>query len=436
MTKRFLQYLPALLLCLLPLQPVYAEALSDGEEIDDIVAIVNNSVITRSELNREIDEVIARFQSSGQQLPPQSVIEEQLLEKLIQERLQLDEAERLGITVTPDMLATAIGNIARKNGLTISQMRDSLKADGMSFKAFRAKLEKEIILSRLKNKEIISKISVSDAEIDNLLKQDKTIGRKNIEYRLQHILVPLPDGASPAQIEQAQKKTVEILQQLQNGADFERLAMLESKGRNALEGGNLGWLKSSQLPSIFADLVAELQPGEIAKPVRSSSGYHIVKLAEIRGDSANTITQTKARHILINTSEMVSDDDARTRLEQLHIRLSGGDEFEKLARSHSDDKGSAIKGGELGWVDPGSVVPEFQEVMDNLAPGEISKPFRTEFGWHIVQILDRRQYDNSEKVLRSEAKEILVERKSKDAYELYLRRLRDEAYVETRLNQE
>jgi peptidyl-prolyl cis-trans isomerase SurA len=229
---------------------------------------------------------------------------------------------------------------------------------------------------------------------------------------------------------------VEILQQLQNGADFERLAMLESKGRNALEGGNLGWLKSSQLPSIFADLVAELQPGEVAKPVRSSSGYHIVKLAEIRGDSANTITQTKARHILINTSEMVSDDDARTRLEQLHIRLSGGDEFEKLARSHSDDKGSAIKGGELGWVDPGSVVPEFQEVMDNLAPGEISKPFRTEFGWHIVQILDRRQYDNSEKVLRSEAKEILVERKSKDAYELYLRRLRDEAYVETRLNQE
>ncbi len=423
-------------LYILPAQNLWAVALSDGEEVDNIVAIVNNSLITRSELNREVDEIVARFRESGQQLPPQSVVEEQLLEKLIRERLQLDQAEKLGITVTPDMLATAIGNIARKNNLTISQMRESLASEGMSFKAFRRKLEKEIVLSRLKNKEIVSKINVSDAEIDNLLKQDKTIGRKNIEYRLQHILIPVPDAASPQQIQQAQKTTVEIIERLQQGEDFARLAMLESKGRNALDGGDLGWLKSSQLPSMFADLVAELQPGEIAKPIRSSSGYHIVKLAEIRGDTGSYITQTKARHILINTNEMVSDEDAKTRLDQLHIRLTGGDDFSKLARSHSDDKGSAIKGGELGWVDPGSVVEQFQTSMDNMQPGEISKPFRTEFGWHIVQVLDRREFDNSDKVLRSEAKEILVNRKAKDAYELYLRRLRDEAYVEIRLDEQ
>ncbi|MEJ2214611.1 MAG: peptidylprolyl isomerase [Gammaproteobacteria bacterium] len=413
---------------------VSAVALTDGIEVDHIVAIVNDSLIARSELDREIDNILERFQQAGRPVPPRSAIESQVLDKLITERLQLDQAEKVGIDVTPDMMATMIGNIAKKNGLTLPELRESLQADGMSFKAFRNQLKKQIMLTRLKSQEIINKINVSEAEIDNLLKQDSQIGKKNSAFRIQHILIAVPEGSSPERLAQAKKRTIQLINELNNGADFTSLAIQYSNGRQALEGGDLGWLKSSELPSLFADIVLKMSKGEISNPIRSSSGFHIIKLADIKGGSNAFITQTKARHILINTSEMVSDEDARTRLEQLHFRLEGGDDFAKLARSHSDDKGSAIKGGELGWVEPGSVVKEFQDVMDKLEPGEISEPFRTQFGWHIVQVLDRRQHDNSEKILRSEAREIIVERKAKEATDLYLRRLRDEAYIEIRLD--
>ena len=430
--KRFIIFL---LTALIIPQLSYAEALSDGEEIDHIVAVVNDSLITRSELDREMQSIIIRLRQSGNPMPPIDAIEQQVLEKLISLRLQIDRAEKLGLSVTPDMLATAIGNIAKNNELTLAELRTSLESQGMSFKSFRKKVEREILLSRLKNQEITSKISVSEAEIDNLLKQDKQIGRKNSEYRVQHILIATPEGSTADQLAAARKKTLGVIEKLNNGADFANLAILESSGRQALEGGELGWLKTSQLPSLFAETILSMQKGQISKPIRTSSGYHIIRLADVKGISQNFITQTKARHILINTGEMVSDEDARTRLEQLYLRIQGGDDFAMLARSHSDDKASAIKGGELGWLDPGSVVKKFQQEMDKLSPGEISKPFRSDFGWHIVQVLDRRQHDNSENILRSEARSIIIERKSKEATELYLRRLRDEAYVDIRLNE-
>ncbi len=414
----------------------HSVALSDGIEVDHIVAIVNDDLITRNELDKEIDSILQRIQQAGKQPPPRSAIEKQVLDKLIEQRLQIGKALSLGISVTPDMLASMIGNIAKKNGLTLSDLRSSLASEGISFKAFRDQIETQILLSRLKNQEIINKINVSDAEIDSLLRQDKQVGRKNSQYLLQHILIGLPEGASPTEIGKARDKAISILKQLQEGSDFASLALLHSNGRNALEGGSLGWLKNNQLPSAFSDIVAGMSKGDISPPIRSSSGYHIIKLADIKGDQQRFITQTKARHILINTSEMVSDTDARTRLEQLHLRIEGGDDFARLARSHSDDKGSAIKGGELGWVSPGSVVKKFQDEMDKLKPGELSKPFRTEFGWHIVQVLERRQHDNSEQILRSEARKIITERKAKDATDLYLRRLRDEAYIEIRLAEE
>jgi len=433
----FMKYLSAVLLSALLLSThAHSVALSDGIEVDHIVAIVNDDLITRNELDKEINKILARLSQAGQQVPPKSAVEKQVLEKLIEQRLQIGKAKSLGINVTPDMLATMIGNIAKKNNLTLSELRASLAAEGISFKAFRNQIEQQILLSRLKNQEIINKINVSDAEIDSLLKQDKQIGRKNTEFLIQHILIGLPDGASPAEIGAARDKTISIVQQLKEGADFARLALLHSNGRNALEGGSLGWLKNNQLPSIFVDVVAGMSKGDISPPLRSSSGFHIIKLADMKGNKQQFITQTKARHILINTSEMVSDEDARTRLEQLYLRIQGGDDFARLARSHSDDKGSAIKGGELGWVSPGSVVNKFQTEMDKLQPGELSKPFRTEFGWHIVQVLERRQHDNSEQILRSEARKIIIERKAKDATDLYMRRLRDEAYIEIRLTEE
>jgi len=415
---------------------VHSIALSDGIEVDHIVAIVNDDLITRNELDKEIDKILARLSNAGQQVPSKSAVEKQVLDKLIEERLQVGKAISLGINVTPDMLATMIGNIAKNNSLTLSELRTALAAEGISFKSFQQQIEKQILLSRLKNQEIINKINVSDAEIDSLLKQDKQIGRKNTEYLIQHILIGLPEGASPAQIGAARDKAISIAEQLQQGADFASLALLHSNGRNALEGGSLGWLKNNQLPSLFTDVVAGMSKGDISPPLRSSSGYHIIKLTDMKGNKQEFVTQTKARHILINTSEMVSDEDARTRLEQLYIRIEGGDDFARLARSHSDDKGSAIKGGELGWVSPGSVVKKFQAEMDKLQPGELSKPFRTEFGWHIVQVIERRQHDNSEQILRSEARKIITERKAKDATDLYMRRLRDEAYIEIRLSEE
>ena len=433
----FMKYLSAVLLSALLLSThAHSVALSDGIEVDHIVAIVNDDLITRNELDKEINKILARLSQAGQQVPPKSAVEKQVLEKLIEQRLQIGKAKSLGINVTPDMLATMIGNIAKKNNLTLSELRASLAAEGISFKAFRNQIEQQILLSRLKNQEIINKINVSDAEIDSLLKQDKQIGRKNTEFLIQHILIGLPEGASPAEIGAARDKTISIVQQLKEGADFARLALLHSNGRNALEGGSLGWLKNNQLPSIFVDVVAGMSKGDISPPLRSSSGFHIIKLADMKGNKQQFITQTKARHILINTSEMVSDEDARTRLEQLYLRIQGGDDFARLARSHSDDKGSAIKGGELGWVSPGSVVNKFQTEMDKLQPGELSKPFRTEFGWHIVQVLERRQHDNSEQILRSEARKTIIERKAKDATDLYMRRLRDEAYIEIRLTEE
>jgi peptidyl-prolyl cis-trans isomerase SurA len=429
-------FLAALLAALVFVSNSYAVALSDGIEVDHIVAIVNDDLVTRNELDNEIDKILLRIEKTGKQPPPRSAVESQVLNSLIDHRLQIGKAKSLGINVTPDMLATMTGNIAKKNGLTLTELRAALDREGVSFKTFRKQLEEQTLLSRLKNQEIINRINVSDAEIDSLLKQDKLIGKKNTAYQLQHILIGLPEGASPEQIADARNKALSIIEQLEQGTDFAKLALLHSNGRNALEGGNLGWLKSNQLPSIFTGIVTGMSKGDISPPIRSSSGYHIIKLSDLKGDSKKFITQTKARHILVNTSEMVSDEDARTRLEQLHIRLVDGDDFAKLARSHSDDKGSAIKGGELGWVNPGSVVKIFQTEMDKLQPGEISKPFRTEFGWHIVQVLDRRQHDNSAQILRSEARKIITERKAKDAADLYMRRLRDEAYIEIRLTEE
>ena len=428
--------LNAFFLLLLITQQVHSVALSDGVEVDHIVAIVNDDLITRNELDLEINRVFARIKESGREVPPRSAIESQVLEKLITIRLQLNKAKSLGISATPEMLASAIGKIAKRNNLTLAELRSSLAAQGQSFEEFRDQLKQQFLLSRLKNQEIINKINVSDAEIESLLKQDKQIGQKNVEYNLQHILISLPEGASSEDIRAAYDKANSLIAQIKQGADFGNLALMHSSGKNSLEGGNLGWLKISQLPSLFSDAAIKMNKGDISEPLRSSSGFHILRMNDIKGNTRKLINQTKARHILIKTGEMVSNEDARTRLEQLYFRLEGGDDFSKLARSHSDDKASAIKGGDLGWVGPGSVVKLFQQEMDKLQPGQFSKPFKTEFGWHIVQVLDRRQHDNSEQVLKAQARKIIVDRKAKDAQQLYLRRLRDEAYIEIRLNEE
>lgn len=420
--------LPTLLLGLtLLFPPLPAGA---AEVLDRIVAVVNDDVVLLSELRAEMVRLAGDVQRANAPLPPRDVLQRQALERLILRKLQIAAAVDLGLTVDDETLAQAVGNIARTNKLTIAELREALERDGMSFDQFRDNLRQQILISRLRNREVISHIQVTKAEVDSYLAHggDRPGGRT--DFHLLHMLFATPEGASPAQIERARQKAEDALAKLRAGADFRTLAQQVSDGQQALEGGDLGWLKADQTPTLFANAVATLERGGLVGPLRSASGFHIVQLEDYKGDDRAIVAQTRARHILLRTNELTSDDEARARLEQLRQRILDGDDFGTLARSHSDDKSSAIKGGELGWISPGDTVPRFEEEMSRLAPGEISRPFKTDFGWHIVQVEERRQYDATDEVLRNKAREALRDRKGDEAMELYLRRLRDEAYVE------
>lgn len=404
--------------------------------LDRIVAVVNQDVIVHSELTQEIRLILAQLSNRGTRLPPQDVIERQVLERMINKRLQIQAAERLGIRVDDATLARAIGSIASKNGMRIADLRETLESEGMSFNAFREDTRTQIILARLRAQEVVNRISVTDQEVSNFLKNNQTQLSQRSEVHLQHILIATPEGATPEVIQRAKEKATRVYEKIRTGEDFAEVALVNSDGRQALEGGDLGWMKLSQVPSVAGDLARTLETGETGEPLRSASGYHIFRMAEYKGGEQRTITQTHARHILIKTNEVVSDDDAQTRLEQLRIRLEGGEEFAGIARSHSDDTASAIKGGDLGWLNPGDTVPDFESAMDLLGENEFSEPFESPFGWHLVQVLERRQHDNTEERLKTKARENIRERKSDEATELWLRRLRDEAYVELRLEEE
>jgi len=402
-------------------------------DLDAIVAVVNEDVITRSELDQEMAIILVQLRDRGTALPPRAVIERQVLERMIGKRLQLQTAERLGIQADDATLGRAIDSIAAKNHMSLTQLRDTLEREGLNFAKFRENTRNQILLARLQAQEVINRITVTDQEVELFLHrgQGPLSGRDAVH--LQHILIATPDGATPEVIQRARDKVERVLQQLKDGVDFAQVALVHSDGRQALEGGDLGWMKLSQVPTLAAEAARTLQPGGISEPIRSASGFHIFRVAEVKGEERQVITQTHARHILIKTNELVSDQDAQTRLEQLRIRLVGGEGFGALARSHSDDTASAIKGGDLGWVNPGDTVPAFEEQMASLAPREISKPFHSPFGWHLVQVLGRREHDNTEDMLKGKARDSIRARKAEEATDLWLRRLRDESYVEIRL---
>jgi peptidyl-prolyl cis-trans isomerase SurA len=406
---------------------------AEVSELDSIVAVVNDDVILRSELEEQIGALLAQLGPADGQLPPRNVVEEQVLERLISDRLQLEAATQAGITVDDQTVARAVANIAKNNHLTLAELRDVMEADGISFSHFRDQIRQEILLARLRNQEVLSRIVVTDREVDSFLATEAAAATGRSAYHLYHILVSLPEGATPEEIQEARENAEQLVARVRAGEDFQHIALTRSDGRQALKGGDLGWRKASELPTIFTDVVVGMQRGDVSDPIRSASGFHIVLLDDFEGSDRQIVKQTRARHILIATSEITSDTEAQSRLQQLKARIDAGDDFADLARSHSDDKGSAIKGGDLGWVSSGDLVPRFEEKMNELSIGETSEPFRTEFGWHIVQVLERRDYDNTDDVLRSRAREAIRDRKAVEATELWLRRLRDEAYVEIRL---
>jgi peptidyl-prolyl cis-trans isomerase SurA len=403
------------------------------QPLDSIVAVVNDDVIVRSELQSEVNLVLPELKARGTAIPSEQVLEKQVLDRLILKRLQLQRAKSLGIEVDDATLTEAMASIAARNGMTLEQLRSTLEAGGVSFDDFRKDTQSQIITSRLQQQEVYKNVRVSDAEVDRFLQRegDSLIQRK--EVRLQHLLVALPDNPSSAQVESARRKIQGLLKRARAGESFADLAVANSDGRRALEGGDLGWFPMSEVPSLAIAPARALAKGEVSEPIQSPSGFHLIRVADIKGDAPEPITQIHARHILIRTNEVISDEDAKRRLSQLRLRLAGGDDFGTLARAHSDDTGSALKGGDLGWISPGDTVPDFEEQMSKLGPNEISEPFQTPFGWHIVQVLERRKQDTADELMRMKAQEAIRQRKGEEATEAWLRQLRDEAYVELRV---
>jgi peptidyl-prolyl cis-trans isomerase SurA len=402
-------------------------------KLDHIVAVVNDDVILESELERQMTRVSSELSQRGTPMPPRHIFERQVLERLILTRIQLQEAELGGIRVDDERLNQTIRRIADDNQVSLEEFRRILESDGYSFVQFREDIRSEIIISQLRQRQVDNRIIVTDREIDNYLANQEQQGNIDSEYHLAHILIAIPAGADANQIEALRAKAEDAVQRARSGADFSLLAAEMSDGQGALEGGDLGWRKADRLPSLFAPFAKNMNPGEISDIIESPNGYHIVKLLDRRAGEKIMIPQTKARHILITPNELVSEDDAITRLEQIKIRLDGGADFAELARAHSDDRGSALKGGDLGWVSPGDLVPEFEEVMTQLTLNETSRPFKSRFGWHVVQVLERRKYDGTDAVIRSKAREAIRQRKSEEELQTWLQRLRDEAYVEFRL---
>ena len=403
-----------------------------AELLDRVVAVVEDDVILDSELRREVEQIARRIADSNMAMPPEFVLRRQVLEKLVVDKLQRQLAERSGVQITEEILNNYILDIARRNNMSLREFKRELERQGIPFQEFSENIRNEIIINQLRAKEIGSRIKVTDREIDNFLETNQS-GQGTVEYHLGHILIAVPEAASSSTIQRAKNKADEAVQALRQGQDFAQTAMRLSDSGQALKGGDLGWRTLAQIPTLFADIVKTMRDGEVSEPIRSPSGFHIIKLLGVKGGAlptAHWVTQTQVRHILIKPNDLIDDEEAQRRLFALRTRIINGEDFAALARAHSDDKASALKGGMLDWVGPGALVPAFEEAMNRLAINELSQPVQTMFGWHLIQVLGRQQRDNSVTYKKEHAAEEIRKRKIEEETELWLRRLRDESYVE------
>lgn len=404
-------------------------------KMDRIVAIVDQVVITEKELQEKISVVSAQLQKKGVDLPPQDVLEKQILERLINDRLQLQFAQQTGLRVDDNQLDKTMERIAEQNKMDVAQFRETLENEGISYRSFREDIRSEILLARLREREVENRINVTEAEIDNfLITQSSRQDESQDEYEVSHILIQAPEEGSPEELQKLRAKADQVLKQLQGGTAFSEVSASLSDAPNALEGGSLGWKTNTQLPALFLDALKSMQPGDVSPILRSPNGFHILKLTNRRGGSSPLVVeQTHARHILIKLNEIVSEDEAIHRLRSVRERLvNGGADFNEMARQYSED-GTAAKGGDLGWVNPGDTVPPFEKAMNELEPGEISEPIRSPFGFHLIQVIERRKQDMTKEAARLKARQEIRARKSEEAYQDWVRELRDRAYVELRL---
>lgn len=400
--------------------------------VDRIVAVVNSEVITSAELAERVKMVTQQLSQQGTPLPAADLLQKQVLERMIMDRLQLQLAKETGLRVDDLQLDRTVERLAERNKMSLSQFRQTLERDGIRFDRFREEIRDEILLSRLREREVDDRIVVTDNEVDYFLSQQAASPERATEFNLSHIVLRLPEQASPEEVNRQRARAEGVLAQLRQGADFAKLAVAYSDAPDALQGGAMGWHARDRLPDLYAKALDGLKPGEVSGVIRSPAGFHLIKLIDRRGGGAPAmVEQTHARHILVKTSEIVSAADAKRKLENLRDRIVHGADFAELARLNSDDP-SSVKGGDLGWIYPGDTVPEFEREMNSLKVGEVSQPFETPFGWHLVQVLARREAPVSGERKRQEARLILRERKADEAYQEWLRQLRDSAFVEYR----
>lgn len=404
-----------------------------GVLLDKIVAVVNDGVVLQSELEEEVAVISSRLEEQGTLLPPRDIFETQVLERLIVRRIQLQRAERLGVRVDDQSLNRALTAVAERNGITFAELPRALAAQDIDYGAYRRELREEMIIEQLRARDVMSRIDISQNEVDRRLAEQA--GRDtSIEYRIRHILVSTPEAASNEEIAEARQRAASLRERIESGEDFGQLAVSYSAGQTALDGGDLGWMNVTSMPTLFVNVVTRLEPGEVSAPIPSGSGFHIVKLEDTRGAARMMVQQAHAQHILIKPNEVVTNRQAYRRVQEIRDRIMAGEDFDLMAKQYSEDPGSANAGGDLGWTSPGSFVPDFERVVYDLEPGEVSQPVRTEFGWHIIKVLGFREFDQSEEIARQEAIRALRREKQVTETERWIRQLRDEAYVEKRLD--
>jgi peptidyl-prolyl cis-trans isomerase SurA len=404
-----------------------------GEMLDRIAAIVNDGLVLKSELDVQMSSVQKRLQEQRVELPSQSVLQQQVLDRLVLQEIQMQRAKHVGLTVTDEQLNGALQEIAARNKIPFDQLPTALSAQGVDYKLYRESMRKELTLSTLRQRDVITHINVSPHELEQYLARQQNAA-SNDEFNVSHILLSLPAAATPQQLEEISHKAQDIAARAGKGEDFSQLAIANSNSQTALDGGQLGWRKGAQLPQFILDLVVKMKPGDVSEPVRTPSGYHIVKLTERRsGEAPVIINQIHVRHILMKPTELDDDETVRQKLAKLRERIEKGESFAGIASTASEDPGSAPDGGDLGWSGPGTFVPEFDKAIADLKDNEISEPFKTRYGWHIVQMLGTRTYDSTDDVRRQKAYAAIRESKADEETELWLRRLRDEAFIETKM---
>jgi peptidyl-prolyl cis-trans isomerase SurA len=412
------------------LAPLAAQAYTD---LDYIVAVVDDDIVLASELVSRLESVRKQMQASDVPLPPNDVLVNQLLERLIMETIQLQMGERAGVRIDDQTLTQALESIAAQNNMNLEQFTQALAEDGIDYREFREDVRREMVIARVQRSRVNGRVYISDEEINAFL--ESPLGRAALsdEYRVGHILLAIADDAEPGAIAAAEAKAAEIYEALKKGADFRQMAIANSADSRALEGGDLGWRKAGELPSLFAEQVVGLEVGDTAPPIRSGSGLHVVQLLDKRGASTEVVEQTLVSHILVKPSEIRSEEETKALIDDIYRRVQGGESFADLARRYSEDPGSGLAGGDLGWSEPEKFVPEFADVMRSLTVDQVSQPFRTQFGWHVLEVRGRRQQDMSEEARRNQAIRVLHSRRFEEELQEWLREIRDEAFVEVRL---